>query len=101
MTLPSIDDLSPDELRALISLASSRLEQDQRDAEQERETIRGSLPDIHADLDAEKQRLQAVLDTPNQTIKADPQVQIIRTARATLRAIDAIQSALRLQSPNP
>lgn len=52
MTLPDLDHLTHDELRALISLASSRLEQDQRDAEQERETTRVSIGEAVEHLEA-------------------------------------------------
>ena len=54
-----------------------------------RETQRATVRAIVNDLRTEKGTLQAVLDTPNATIKADPQVYIKDVARAAKRIADA------------
>ena len=52
MTLPNIDDLTPDQLRILLSRASSRLEQIARDESDTETQLRNDVADTLTDLDA-------------------------------------------------
>lgn len=50
MSLPNIDTLTPDQLRALLSLASSRLVQIEQDQAQTEADLRTSIADTREDL---------------------------------------------------
>ena len=68
----------------------------QQAAEAEKRNIRGSLPAILNQLDAEIARVQAVIDTPNADINAKPAPSIIANSRAIKRSLGAVKDALRL-----
>ena len=55
---------------------------------------------IITDLQAEKARAQAVLDTPNATIKSNPAPYVVDVARAAKRIADAALDLARYAAPD-
>ena len=56
---------------------------------------------IITDLQAEKARAQAVIDTPNSTIKSNPAPYVVYVARAAKRIADAAIDLARHVAPDP
>ena len=70
-----------------------------RDAQAASEAQRLTVKAIITDLRAEKTRAQAVIDTPNATIKTNPAPYIVDVARAAKRIADAAIDLARYVAP--
>lgn len=60
-----------------------------RAAEEARQAAGAAVRSIKSDIQAERARLQAVLDTPNSTINGSPASHVKEVARASLRIANA------------
>lgn len=70
-----------------------------RAAAAQHEADRLTVRAIITDLQAEKTRAQAVIDTPNSTIKANPAPYVVDVARAAKRIADAAIDLARYVAP--
>ena len=68
-------------------------------AQAQREADRLTVRQIITDLQAEKARAQAVIDTPNATIKTNPAPYVVDVARAAKRIADAAIDLARYIAP--
>ena len=68
-------------------------------AQAQREADRLTVRQIVIDLRAEKARAQAVIDTPNATIKSNPAPYVVDVARAAKRIADAAIDLARYVAP--
>lgn len=98
MTLPDLSELSEEELAQVAQEAAQRL----HDLQHREESVRARLADPEevrrqiANLLNQATEIQAIIDTPNSDIKANPQVHIIKLARAQKRANANVVRLLRV-----
>lgn len=96
--MTDVSGLTREELEDMITAAQLRL-QEMEDQQRQAEQALGDPASILADittLNEQAAAVREVIDTPNATIKADPQLAIKTLARALIRSINADVRTLRL-----
>ena len=97
MAVPDISGLTEEELVTLLQQANAELLAKQNSEQAVRETLLDPAT-VQAQIDnllGQKDAVQAVIDTPNSDIKANPQQHIMALARAQKRTINNLVRLLK------